>query len=185
MNHRRHPPTNPPYPRPSVLHLARLTAAAALEALAALVAPPLSSDDVERADSIEGSLEGIEIPSRVLPLPFPNDLQPIAAGGSGHVELRPQMPFRPDQVLLENPDQWQVDEIYIGNKPQFVGNGGMPASVLADPKARGLKMSLLITGQTMTLKLTNRGMTPATPAGCVMGSSYDMGGEIYGARFEG
>jgi hypothetical protein len=153
---------------PSPWTLARLALASALQRLTSAVYPfarPAPFDDYPE----DARQPAREIFARVAPLPFPPG-EMVDAGSTTTVELKPQLPFKPDRFLIEHPENWIVEDIINGTTHVFVAPGGVPAVVLQDPTVM-LDFSTVSPGVTLYLRLRNVSLAPQKPEGMVIGRS--------------
>ena len=153
---------------PSPWTLARLALASALQRLATLAQPRATVAPFEDYPEDARRPTG-EMFARVAPLPFPRG-EMVDAGSTTTVELKPQLPFKPERFLIEHPENWHVENIINGTTHVFVAPGGVPATVLQDPTAM-LDFSLVPPGVTLYLCLRNVSLTPLKPGGMVIGRS--------------
>lgn len=91
------------------------------------------------------------------PLPLPASAS-IAAGASSFVVVQPQRTIRVERLVVPRSivDDFTVDAVNVGQEPQFVAEGAIPADVFApDAVGVGLKGDTANVGNTITVRFTN------------------------------
>lgn len=66
-----------------------------------------------------------------------------------------------EELVIDDPDRWYIDDLTIGNKTQFSRSGGMPASVFAESAFLGkLKLDVAQVGMDIALYVRYVGSNP-------------------------